>query len=64
VTLALMIAMQWRVPGTPGWRAVSHDLDDDVGGICTSTMIWSARFGINCALCGHYGVPVAVITGG
>jgi D-amino peptidase len=59
--VALMIAMHARA-GTPDgvlchtismttWQNLYFN-DDRVG-----------EFGINCALCGHYGVPVALITG-
>ena len=59
--VALMVAMHARA-GTPDgvlchtistttWRNLYFN-DDLVG-----------EFGINCALCGHYGVPVALITG-
>jgi len=59
--VALMIAMH-AMAGTPD-GVLCHTI---------STTTWRnlyfndrvvGEFGINCALCGHYGVPVAVITG-
>ena len=59
--VALMIAMHARA-GTPD-GVLCHTI---------STTTWRdlffndtcvGEFGINCALCGHYGVPVALITG-
>jgi D-amino peptidase len=59
--VALMVAMHAKA-GTPD-GVLCHTI---------STTTWRdlyfndtcvGEFGINCALCGHYGVPVAVITG-